>query len=307
MICNDHGHVPVLLSELLEQLRLPRGGCALDATVGLGGHARAILEGLGQSGRLIGLDLDADNLEKARTTLSSVAGRADLFCRNFADFDEVLKEVGVSAAAAIVADLGASSNQLHDAGRGFSFEHDGPLDMRMDRSQALTAAELVNRLGEPELADLIYTNSQERFSRRIAKAICRARREKRITTTAELARIAARAVGADPSSRKSRIHPATRTFMALRIATNRELENLRALLAKAPRFLQPEARIAIISFHSLEDRLVKRDFLQRSRERLYRVITKKPITPTEAERRANPCSRSAKLRVAERTKAPLGG
>jgi len=304
-VTGDHReHIPVLLEPLLELLEPPAGGCALDATVGLGGHARAILQKLGPDGRLIGLDLDADNLAQARQSLAELPGRVDLFARNFAELDQVLDELGVPAVNAIVADLGVSSNQLDDAQRGFSFHHDGPLDMRYDRTQRQTAAELVNRLREAELAELIYVNSQEHFSRRIAKAICRARRQKRITSTAELARIVAGAIGIDPNSRKSKIHPATRTFMALRIAVNRELENLSALLDKAPRYLRPGGRIAVISFHSLEDRLVKRDFLRRSRERLYRILTKKPITATGLERRTNPRSRSAKLRVAERTEEP---
>jgi len=213
----------------------------------------------------------------------------------------VLDDLGIETVDAIVADLGASSNQIDDPRRGFSFQADGPLDMRLDDRLTENAADLVNRLRESELADLIYQYSQERFSRRIAKRICAARRARRITSTAHLAHVVASAMGVDPGSRASRIHPATRTFLALRAAVNREMSCLGSLLDQAPHRLSRGGRVAVISFHSTEDRVVKKDFLKHRSEGVYKVVTKKPITAGSMERRTNPRARSAKLRVAERT------
>ena len=279
----------------------------LDATVGLAGHARHFLEAVGQSGRLIGLDVDPGSLEIAKDRLGSLAKHAELIHANFERFDEELAALGIDGVDVMLADLGVSSAQLADAGRGLSFNEDGPLDMRLDPSLEVTAADLVNRLSERELSDLIFYNSQERFSRRIARRICQVRREGRITTAKALARVVAGAVGVDPASRKSKIHPATRTFLAFRIAVNHELESLDSFLAKAPQYLKPGGRIGIISFHSLEDGRVKQSFRRGKADGVYEILTKKPVTADQEERSANPRSRSAKLRVAKRTECGIIG
>jgi len=304
---NEHGqeHVPVLVEQVLELLDPRPGECLVDCTVGLGGHSRVLAARLGSGGRLIALDLDEHNLGIARQRLSHAPCPCDFVHGNFADLDDILKELNVQRVDRLLADLGVSSNQLDDPERGFSFLGDGPLDMRIDRRQELSALEVVNRLTERELADLIYFNSQERFSRRIAKRICMARHKARIRSTRHLAEVIASAVEVDPSSRKSRIHPATRTFLALRIAVNQEIRNLRALLGKAPRVLAAGGRIAVISFHSLEDREVKVDFRSRAQQGVYTLVNKRPLIAGPLERDANPRSRSAKLRVAERTAQPL--
>jgi 16S rRNA (cytosine1402-N4)-methyltransferase len=311
-------HIPVLADALLEHLALPQGGTVVDATVGLGGHAIRVLDKLGKEGRLIGLDVDEANLNVARERLSLWADRVVLRRRNFSELRAVLNELGIPGVHAIVADLGVSSNQLLDPGRGFSFAEDGPLDMRLDDRLPTTAADLVNSLPERELADIFYFNAQERFSRRIAKRICQSRRDARIRRTAELARIVCAALGADPQSHKSKIHPATRVFLALRIVVNNEMAHLESLLEQAPECLLPPGgstgateerqpdevfgggRLAIISFHSVEDGIVKRDFRRREAAGQYRVCTKKPIPPEAEEIRRNPRARSAKLRVAQR-------
>ncbi|MCH7703035.1 MAG: 16S rRNA (cytosine(1402)-N(4))-methyltransferase RsmH [Planctomycetes bacterium] len=294
-------HTPVLLREVCELTTPSPGETVLDATVGLGGHARAIADRLGPTGLLVGLDVDASNLATAERTLEGVEPRVVLTRANFRDLDVVLAEAGIDGVDVLLVDLGISSAQLGDPGRGFSFQSDGPLDMRMDDRLGDKASDLINRLGERDLADLIYYNANERASRRIAKAICRARRDQRITTTSRLVAIVAQALGVDPKSRRSKIHPATRTFQALRIAVNDELGALAELLEKAPRYLNPGGRLAAISFHSLEDRLVKRSFRQGRTDGLYEIRTKKPVLAGEDERRSNPRSRSAKLRVAVRT------
>lgn len=274
----------------------------MDVTVGLGGHAAALLERVGPQGRLIGIDRDESNLAKARQRLSALGGQVDLHHASISEIESVLDAQGLPGVDVILADLGVSTPQLDAPDRGFSFLSDGPLDMRMDLQQKTTAEALVNRLPENELADLFYFNSQERFSRRIAKRICRVRREGRIKTTQELVRIICDALGIkDPLSRAGKLHPATRTFQALRMAVNEEMEELRSLLALAPRRLNPGGRIAVISFHSVEDGTVKRDFRERKNAGIYRILTKKPLIADAAEREANPQSRSAKLRVAERT------
>ena len=301
---NERGHVPVLLEPLLALLEPRAGQCVVDCTLGLAGHARALAERVGDRGRLIGIDLDADNLDRADERLTGVPCPYELVRGNFADLDEILRERGVERADRILADLGLSSSQLDDPGRGFSFLQDGELDMRIDRDQELTGIELVNRLGERELADLIYHNSQERFSRRIAKRICKVRRQGRIRSTRVLAETVASAMNVDPASRKSKIHPATRTFQAIRMAVNGEMNNLQMLLSIAPKCLAEAGRIGVISFHSVEDREVKVDFKHRTQQGLYTILTKRPVIAGPEERQANPRSRSAKLRVAERTDRP---
>lgn len=274
------------------------GGVVVDCTVGLGGHARLLLE-RDPHLKLIGLDVDEGNVVLARERLERYGDRVRLVRANFADLEAALTGLGEPRVAGILADLGVSSNQLADPGRGLSFEADGPLDMRLDRRGGKTAADLLNSLPEGELSDLLYFQSQERHSRRIARRICRERRQGRLNSTAMLARLVAAAVGSDPDSRRGRIHPATRTFMALRMSVNDELASLRRLLEQVPGHLQPGGRVAIISFHSMEDRIVKEDLRGRSRAGVYRLLTKKPIVVGSAERRENPRSRSAKLRVAE--------
>ena len=280
-----------------------RGETVLDATVGLGGHARLLGEVLGPTGMLIGLDVDPTNLELARATLDGLACRVKLLQGNFAAVAEALDSIGVKGVDILLADLGVSSTQLENADRGMSFQLDGPLDMRMDPRLKVTAADLVNRLKDRELGDILYHNAQEFAARRISRRICEVRREGRITTTKRLAEIVARAVRVDPKSRRSKIHPATRTFQALRIAVNDETRCLESLLEAAPDVLRPGGRIGIIAFHSGEDRPVKLDFRRRKNEEMYSVVTKKPVVPSAEERRSNPRSRSAKLRVAIRLPA----
>ncbi len=292
-------HVPVLAEQVTGWFSELGAGLMVDCTLGLGGHARLIL-GRNPAIRLLGLDLDESNLELAHERLRDHGDRIILRKANFADLRDVLEAEGLGAAVGILADLGVSSNQLADASRGLSFEQDGPLDMRLDRSRPTTAADVLRRLNPRELADLIYLQSQERYSRKIAWRIAQALKLGPLDSTAALARLVMAAVGRGRSGRRQRIHPATRTFMALRMAVNGELENLRRLLEQAPGCLAPGGRLAVITFHSGEDRLVKEDFRTRAREGAYRVLTKKPITADPDEASSNPRSRSAKLRVAER-------
>jgi 16S rRNA (cytosine1402-N4)-methyltransferase len=294
-------HIPVLLKEVCELLDPRPGETVVDATIGLGGHARELAGRIGANGRLIGLDVDPLNLDTARQHLVGVPCRLQLFHANFAELPQVLADLSVEGVDVLLADLGVSSTQLDDPARGFSFREDGPLDMRMDPRLNQSALDLVNRLKERQLSDLLYYNAQEMASRRIAKRICAVRREGRINTTTQLARIIADALGVDPTSRKSKIHPATRTFMALRMAVNDEIPCLERFLAAAPAVLRPGGRVGVIAFHSVEDKPVKNDFRQRKAEGIYRILTKKPIVAGFEERRANPRSRSAKLRVAQRS------
>lgn len=290
-------HIPVLAAESLEQLRPDRGGLFVDCTVGLGGHARALLEA--GATRVIGLDRDLDALAAARSALAPWSARVELVHADYRSIDDVLDRRGVSVIDGALADLGVSSMQFDSAGRGFSFLRDEPLDMRMDRTGGDTAADLVARSSEAELADAIYGFGEERFSRRIARALVEARREQPIVTTGRLAAIVRRAV---PRRGFARIDPATRTFQALRIWVNHELEGLDRFLETAARRLRAGARLAVISFHSLEDRIVKHTFraLAAGADSTIAILTKKPIVPSDDEVRRNPRARSAKLRVAER-------
>ena len=300
MIVETPGHTPVLVRAVGELLAVRTGEVVVDATVGLGGHARLFAEALGRDGTLIGLDMDPANLDLARRNLADVRPRVELIHANFAELPEALASVGVDRVDVLFADLGVSSTQLDEAQRGFSFQREGPLDMRMDPRGTVKAADLVNRLSEKELGDLLYYNAQEFAGRKIARRICEVRREGRITTTTRLAEVVSGAVGVDPNSRKSKIHPATRTFLALRMAVNEETANLQALLEAAPNLMKPDGRVGVISFHSVEDKAVKTDFRRRKNEEIYRIATKKPVVADEDERRTNPRSRSAKLRVAVR-------
>lgn len=287
-------HQPVLVAEVLDFLAGMDVRLFLDATVGLGGHTRAVLDAHPEA-RVIGIDRDTEMVKAAQENLKGYGTRVALRHAAFADLGAVLDDLGAPAPDAILLDLGVSSPQLDTAGRGFSFRLDGPLDMRMDRTLEGTAADLVNRLPETELGNLIYELGDERHSRRIAAVIVAERRREPIRTTARLAEIVRRAVRG-----RGRIDAATRTFQALRIAVNREVEQLEKGLDAAAARLRPGGRLLVISFHSGEDRVAKR-FL-RADERLL-VLTKKVVQPGAAEARANPRARSAKLRVAERRKA----
>jgi 16S rRNA (cytosine1402-N4)-methyltransferase len=289
-------HVPVLLKEAIDFLAVRRGGTYIDATVGLGGHSYEIAKRLGAPGHLIGLDKDPAALKIAREGLTQGEDwpTITLLHRSFA---EIAKGQRPATIDGILADIGVSSLQLDDATRGFSFQADGPLDMRMDPRSERSAEQVVNHLDERQLADVIYEFGEERRSRRIARAICRSRP---IRSTAHLADVIS-AAARPMNSEQRRIHPATRTFQALRIFVNRELDDLRALLEAAPRILKPGGRVVVISFHSLEDRIVKDAFREGAiKNKYFRVLTKKPVTATELENDRNPRARSAKLRAAER-------
>jgi 16S rRNA (cytosine1402-N4)-methyltransferase len=294
------GHTPVLAREVLELLAPKSGDVVVDATLGWGGHARLLGERLGPEGVLIGLDVDPANLAAARQRLdeANLPCRVELIHANFAELEETIEALGLAGVDVLLADLGVSSAQLDDAARGLSFQREGPLDMRLDPRLKVTAAALINSLREKDLGDLIYENAQEFAARRIAGRICEARRDSRITTTLRLAEVVAAALGVNPASRKSKIHPATKTFMALRMAVNQELRNLNVLLESAPRILRSGGRFGVIAFHSNEDKPVKLDFRKRKTEGIYTILTKKPLVADDDERRHNPRSRSAKLRVA---------
>ncbi len=290
-------HEPVLLAEVLELLEPSAGQVVVDCTVGFGGHASAMLERIGSDGFLLGIDLDGSYLGETRRRLEEIGNNFELWHGNFGQTEEIIGQLRGKKADIILADLGVNSQQLDDASRGFSFGQDGPLRMTMDADAEPDAADLINRLGEKELADLIYGYGQERRSRRIARYIVRARSEEPIKTTGRLAEIICRAAG--PGARRQRIHPATRTFQALRIAVNGELDNLSNLLAGAKDILSEGGGIGIISFHSLEDGLVKHSFRRQAKEGYLKVLTKSLIRPGETERQSNRRSRSAKFRVAQ--------
>jgi 16S rRNA (cytosine1402-N4)-methyltransferase len=291
-----NAHVPVLQEEVIALLRPRPRGRYLDATIGLGGHAEAILRASAPTGVILGIDRDAEALALARTRLASFGARLILRQGRYETLAQWIKPV--ERFDGILFDLGASSLQLDAADRGFSFGHEGPLDMRMDRGAGTTAAELLRRLSERELADLIFEWGEERWSRRIARAIATARRERPIATTTDLAAIVARSIPRRLWPRH--IHPATRTFQAIRIAVNEELVGLGGALEDAARLLAPGGRVAVISFHSLEDRIVKQTWRRLEAEWDLKILTKRPLTPGAAEEAANPRSRSAKLRALER-------
>lgn len=294
----DFHHVSVLPHEVLEGLAPRPGGRYIDATLGGGGHAAALLEASAPDGRLLGIDTDPAALAAAGRRLEPFGGRAALARGNFRDLERLAGQAGFAQVQGILIDLGVSSHQIDTPERGFSFQADAPLDMRLDPHGPTTAADLVNQTPERELADILYHYGEEHASRRIARFIAEARRARPIERTGELAELVARALG----GRRGKIHPATRTFQALRIAVNGELESLEAVLPQALGLLAPGGRLALISFHSLEDRIVKQFFRAHSsgEQPALRLITKKPIEAGETELRTNPRSRSAKLRVAER-------
>lgn len=287
-------HVAVLPGEVLALLAPAPGQIAVDATVGAGGHARLLAGRVGTAGRLIGLDQDAGMIELARPRLAATGTPLTLVHANFEQLRRVLDELGVTAVDMVLADLGFASDQVETPERGLSFQQEGPLDMRLDPTAGEPAAALLNRLSERDLADLFWEFGEERFSRRIARKIVETRQRARLETTTELAELIRRCVPR-PRGRRYTLDPATRVFQALRIAVNDELGALDRLLQTLPACLNPGGRAAIISFHSLEDRLVKRAFRDRSR---WQVLTRKPVQATEEEVRNNPRSRSAKLRAA---------
>jgi 16S rRNA (cytosine1402-N4)-methyltransferase len=293
-------HIPVLSKQLAERVILPPDGVMVDATIGHGGHSYLFGQTLGSKGLLIGFDLDIKALEKAQERLKTLICRVILIHANFSQISDELHKKGIEKVDFILADLGVSSSQLADAEFGLSFLQDMPLDMRIDKRIQGSAADIVNNLDEKSLADLIYRFGEDRASRRIARFIVQSRKSYPITTTGRLAEIVCRAIGRASKGRWSRIHPATRTFQALRIAVNGEMENLEALLDSAPQVLKAGGRMAVISFQSLEDRLVKNNFRKNKSERIYEIITKKPLIPTRLEISENRRSRSAKLRIAQK-------
>ncbi len=297
-------HAPVLLQEAIEFLNVRPDGLYVDCTLGLAGHAAEIARRLGTQGRLIGFDRDPQALALAKEKLASLveelgtaAPQVELVGEAFGS---IARHVDARSVDGILADVGVSSMQLDEAHRGFSFQADGPLDMRMDPRGGLTAAQVVNEASERELADLIYEYGEERRSRRIARAIVRGRP---VTTTGQLARIVAAAA---PAMKQDRIHPATRTFQALRIRVNSELDEIRALMEAAPKLLKPSGRIVVISFHSLEDRIVKDSLREGARSGIWEILTKKPVIAQEEEMDRNPRARSAKLRAAEKRNQAKG-
>jgi 16S rRNA (cytosine1402-N4)-methyltransferase len=291
-------HKPVMCDEILEYLKLDSGITVVDTTVGCGGHSIKILERILPGGRLIGIDRDRESLEIAKTRLNEFGESVNLIHGNFRDLDKILVTTGAGKIEAIFFDLGLSSVQLSNAERGFSFQLEGPLDMRMDRSSFIQAYDLVNNLNEQEISAILWSFGQERFHNRIAHLLVTERRKSPINSTSQVAQIVMKAM--PRHYRFGRIHPATRTFQAIRIAVNRELEALDEGIKKAIDLLKPGGVIAVISFHSLEDRIIKLNFRSARSEGKLRIITPKPQRASEEERAQNPLSRSARLRVAQR-------
>jgi len=294
-------HIPVLLSETIDGLEIKNGETIIDGTLGGGGHTFEIIKRFGSSVRIIGLDLDEDAITRAKKLIGTEKSNVIFKNVGFQDIDKVLNELGIESVDKIMLDLGISSFQLEVAGRGFTFLKNEPLLMTMKKDPSnddLTASLIINNWDEVNIADIIYGFGEEKYSRKIAKAIVEARREKEIKTTFDLVKIIEDAVG--KNYRGLRIHPATRTFQALRIATNSELMNLEKVIEKGFKFLKNGGRIAIISFHSLEDRIVKKAFIDLKQKGIGKVITKKPIVPSEKEVKLNPRSRSSKLRIIEK-------
>ena len=305
-------HESVMRNEVLHYLNVHMEGVIVDGTLGDGGHTEFILKNTAPEIRVLAIDRDSSAIERASERLSPFRNRVTLAHGNLGDIKELAAENGITSVVGVLMDLGVSSPQLDTAGRGFSIQHDGPLDMRMDSSQKTSAADLLIKLSDAELASIIKDYGEERYAKRVVRAIRREQEERPITTTGQLSRIVARVV---KSSRHSRIHPATRTFQALRIAVNEELEQLKTALAGMMGLLHSTARVAVISFHSLEDRIVKTFFRDEEkgcscppkipicvcgRMPALKILTRKPLVPSEEEVAQNPRSCSAKLRVAER-------
>jgi len=293
-------HIPVMLNEVLNYLNLSPGKVIVDATIGTAGHSLDILKRILPGGRLIGIDRDKESLEVARGRLHDFDSACEFVHANFVDIDTILKNLNIKKVDGVLFDLGISSFQLENPLRGFSFQNEGPLDMRLDQDSYISAYDLVNNLNEDEISTLLWHFGQERWHNRIARLLVKERQRQPISTTSQLVNIIVRSIPHRYSHRHYRIHPATRTFQAVRIAVNRELETLEIAINKALAILEKKARICVISFHSLEDRVVKLNFRQSASLGLINIITLKPQTPTQAEIEANPSSRSSKLRVAER-------
>ena len=304
-------HTPVLLKEVVTQLQPHSGGLYVDCTVGGGGHAREILRACGPDGQLIGLDWDEEAIAASRERLNEFGGRVQLIRANYVELERVLMSFGVTTVDGVVFDLGVSSRQFDEAGRGFSFQREGPLDMRMNRQLGATARDVLRSASLEELARIFRVYGEEKRARAVARQIVAEREQTQLESTTQLARLVERTLG----PKRSGIHPATRVFQALRIAVNNELDNLKRGLEAGSRFLKDGGRLAVISFHSLEDRIVKQFFVEQSsgcicppdlpvcacgRKQLLRIVTRKPVTPGEEEICANPRARSAKLRVAEK-------
>lgn len=296
-------HIPVMLNEVLSYLNLSPGKIIVDATIGTGGHSKAILDNILPGGKLIGIDRDQESLAITRERLREFSGSCEFIHGNFVDIDTVLENLGnlgVKKIDGVLFDLGVSSFQLEDPQRGFSFQNEGPLDMRLDRNSYISAYDLVNNLTEEEISTLLWNFGQERWHNRIAHLLVKEREKQPISTTLQLANIVVRSIPPQYRYRHYRIHPATRTFLGLRIAVNRELETLETAINKTITTLERGARICVISFHSLEDRIVKLSFRHAASWGLIKIITPKPLTSTHAETGLNPSSRSSKLRVAEK-------
>lgn len=293
-------HIPVMLGEVMEFLDPKENDVIVDGTLGSGGHAEAILKRIGPRGRLVGIDKDPQSLRAARERLRPYVEQACFVREDFRDLDRILSELGIAKVNGILLDLGVSSFQLDDPQRGFSFQAEGPLDMRMDQNNPVSAFDLVNSLPENELAGILRDYGEERWHNRIARTIVRQRAMHPIETTSDLREVVLKAV----PSRKgkgARIHPATRTFQAIRIAVNCELESIAIVLKKCVDLLAPGGRIAVIAFHSLEDRIVKQQFRVWAKDGKVKLVVKKPLRPGEKECQENPRARSARLRIAERT------
>jgi len=288
-----------MLQEVLEYLDPKPGEVIVDATLGTAGHSEVILEKIGSSGTLIAVDRDPESLEAARQRLGDRAGKVHFVRGNFSELDQLLKELNIDKVDGVLFDLGISSFQLENPERGFSFQAEGPLDMRLDRESYISAYDLVNNLNEDEISNMLWTFGEERWHNRIARRLVEERKEHPIATTAQLSDIVIKAIPA--RFRHGRMHAATRTFQAVRIAVNRELEVLETALRKAINLLSPGGRICVIAFHSLEDRIVKLNFRAAAQEGSLSILTPKPLVPAAEEAKRNPSSRSSKFRAAEKT------
>ncbi|MCK4519893.1 MAG: 16S rRNA (cytosine(1402)-N(4))-methyltransferase RsmH [Candidatus Omnitrophica bacterium] len=291
-------HYPVMYREVLRFLEIETKRIVVDCTIGIGSHAWRLLESAAEDAFLIGIDRDQDSLDLAKARLEPLGGRFILIKDNFANLDRILGKLNIEGVDALLFDLGISTYQLGNPARGFSFLKEGPLDMRMDKDSFLSAYDLVNNLSEIELGNIFKKFGEERYSRRVAHSLVESRKNEPISTTVQLADLIIRCIPGE--ARWGRIHPATRIFQALRIAVNRELEALRTALVQAISHLKSGGRIGVISFHSLEDRIVKHTYKDYFSKGILKIVTKKPLTPTEEEKNENPPSRSAKLRVAEK-------
>jgi 16S rRNA (cytosine1402-N4)-methyltransferase len=298
-INTDIEHISVLSEKLAELISIPKDGVMVDATLGHGGHSFLFGKTLGPCGLLLGMDVDQNCINRAQMILDSLQCRVMTVRENFSKIEDVLTEKGVGKVDFILADLGFCSAQLGNSERGLSFQENMPIDMRLDCRNTLKAADIINDYKESDLADVLYEYGQERASRRIARFIVDYRRHQKIKTTAQRAALVCRALNQPVQGRRVvKTHPATKTFQALRIAVNRELDNLKILLESAPKLLKSGGKVAIISFHSLEDKIVKENFKLNKKDRVYEIITPKPVEANKQEIKCNPRARSAKLRIA---------